>query len=565
MADIWANSGSPQDIQLAVDQAQAGDNVHVPEGDFVFNPNDAPSGQGVQILGGVNVFGAGKDKTILRQTRRVVGNIPMFSVDGRNGLRPRISGFTFKAYTVDEVEGYSATGVTMYCCKNFRVDHCKFIDFNNFEIYTGVYTVAVKQEDGVYQYYWNWGVVDHCDFDLPYKDTIGGSWGYGVGVFGPGRADAWLYNLSDIIGQFPETPPKCALYQWNPSTSQYDLIDPYGGKYFRWFVYIEDCTFSRCRHAIASNSGAFYVARHCTFQQPRPYPLVDVHGAGDIDWWGGRGAEIYDNTLDVNNIVGPSAIDYRAGGGAVFNNVIKNTSYGVRLSRDFQTTQFYVKDLWIWNNTFQNVGTQIHDYWGNTYTENIDYFLRERPSYAPYIYPHPLVSGETPPPTTPTTPFLGELEEGVYKVSVSPSIVSGSDTYVFKQWEDGSTNPVRIINLTSDMAITATYELLAPPPPGYHHLTIVAYNGTTNPTAGIYEIAEATTVQVTATPNTGCIFKHWLLDNVIAGLDPTITVAMDADHTLLAVCEPTPKFPVLQAGLGLLGVVGLVYLATRKG
>ncbi len=649
LAEYWANSGSPQDIQNAVDQALGGGNVYVPEGEFVFNPNDAPSGIGVQIPSGVNVFGAGKDKTILRQTRRVDGNIPMFKVSGRyvsSDKTSRISGFTFIGYIVDEVDGHLATGVTMYCCKNFRVDHCNFIDFNHFDIATSIYTVAERLEDGVYQYYWNWGVVDHCDFDLPYKDTIGGMWGYGVDVNGPGRQDSWLYNLSDILGQFPETPPKCALYTWNASTSKYDLVSVYGGKYFRWLVYIEDCNFSRNRHAIASISGAFYVVRNCTFKEPRPknYPMIDVHGALGVDWWSGRGAEVYNNTLyAAEGYTGSCAIDYRGGGGVVFNNTIINCTYGVRLSHDADQQVCWIKDLWIWNNNYQNVTVPInHWYSPSPYQEEVHYFLRPRPDYTPYTYPHPLVSGEQPP--QPTTPFLGELEEGTYVITVPTSVIDGSNTYNFKQWEDGTTNPVRTINLTVDMTIIATYELQtviinavagangsvspsgavtmtvgqvyqfqATPnadynfdhwdlgganigstnplplvatadmkakiltalftaiPPQQVSMTVAfdSTKGTVNLATGVHLFNVGDTIQFMAVAKTGFTFKQWTLNGTPPFVDNPLNLLITADmagKTLTAeFISPTPKFPVLQAGLGLLGIVGLVYLATRKG
>jgi len=402
-SNVTAESGSPEDVQAAVDLVAAAGvgNVYVPEGDFVFNPNDAPSGQGVQILGGVNVFGAGKNKTILRQTRRVNGNTPMFHVDGSNDLPTRISGFTFIGYVEDEVNGYLAGGVHMYNCKNFRVDHCEFVEFNHYGVLADIETVAIKLEGGEYQYYWNLGLVDHCDFDLPYKDTIGGIWGYGVHVVGPGRRDAWLYDLSDIIGQFPQASPRCALYQWNSGTGEYDLVDAYGGKFFRWLVYVEDCTFSRLRHAIVANTEGFYVARYNTFGEPRPkgYPIIDIHGAMDIDWWGGRGAEVYNNTIYAAEGYGSScAIDYRGGGGVIFNNTIIDCYYGVRLSCDELDNNLLcrVKDLWIWNNNFQNVEVPIHDFWGGIYEEEVDYFLWERPGYTPYPYPHPLTLEGTP-------------------------------------------------------------------------------------------------------------------------------------------------------------------------
>lgn len=51
------------------------------------------------------------------------------------------------------------------------------------------------------------------------------------------------------------------------------------------------------------------------------------------------------------------------------------------------------------------------------------------------------------------------LVEGVYTVEFPAAYESNGTTYAFKDWEDGSTNPVRIISLNSDKTIIAYYEV----------------------------------------------------------------------------------------------------------
>jgi hypothetical protein len=75
--------------------------------------------------------------------------------------------------------------------------------------------------------------------------------------------------------------------------------------------------------------------------------------------------------------------------------------------------------------------------------------------------------------TTPTLPLT--LQEGTHIIVVPSNVLVGSDIYNFKQWEDGSTNPTRTINLTSDLTITCTYQLQAPPPPAKGFLEIHAF------------------------------------------------------------------------------------------
>jgi hypothetical protein len=406
---IWAKSGSAEDIQAAVDAVAAGGGiVYVPAGSFPFNGSRTVyngMSVGVVVPGGVSVIGAGKDVTNLTCTAET-SNVMLYC-DGSNDKPIRISGITFIGYgplpgeTNDD--DHNQQGVLMWNCKKFRVDHCRFLNFPGHGVQAACYTHVARNEEGELQYYWNWGLIDHCDFDNPYKENPGTwAWGYGIGLGGGAGGTepiAWLYNISDIIGRWDiETNPiRCALYQWNSSTNQYDLVDPYGGKYFRWLVYIEDCTFKRCRHGIASNGGVWYVARHNYFEHnyPEGWPNVDIHGAmGNQGWFGGRGAEVYDNIINETTVTGGWGIDYRGGGGVVFNNTIISCSYGVSMRYEGPDTNVvcWVNDLWIWNNTFTDVNTQIYDPY-NLYDEEVHYFLRERPNYTPYPYPHPLTIG----------------------------------------------------------------------------------------------------------------------------------------------------------------------------
>ena len=107
-----------------------------------------------------------------------------------------------------------------------------------------------------------------------------------------------------------------------------------------------------------------------------------------------------------------------------------------------------------------------------------------------------------------------------------------------------------------------------PPPPEKQYLTIVAINGQTNPAAGTYEFDKNSLVTITATPNSGYRFKEWLLDNVSAGTSPSIVIAMDANHTVVAIFEVVPApvqagIPVWVIPVALLGA-GVLYLATKK-
>jgi hypothetical protein len=75
--------------------------------------------------------------------------------------------------------------------------------------------------------------------------------------------------------------------------------------------------------------------------------------------------------------------------------------------------------------------------------------------------------------TTPTSPLT--LQEGTHAIVAPSNVAIGTDVYNFAQWEDGSTNPSRTINLVADMTITATYQQAPPPPPAKGNIEIHAF------------------------------------------------------------------------------------------
>ncbi|UCB61216.1 MAG: PEGA domain-containing protein [Candidatus Bathyarchaeota archaeon] len=56
------------------------------------------------------------------------------------------------------------------------------------------------------------------------------------------------------------------------------------------------------------------------------------------------------------------------------------------------------------------------------------------------------------------TPWNGSLSEGSHTVSMPPDFTIGDKMYKFKNWEDSSTNQIRVLNLLEDDSITAFYE-----------------------------------------------------------------------------------------------------------
>ena len=368
LSKITANSGSPVDIQNAVNAvvAAGGGTVYIPVGNWTFNP--PVNGTGVTIPYTnvpISIIGAGIDLTILTETVNPGADLSwMFSrkwnAQNYNASAVRISGITFAGFVLNETFTQNIA-ITLDCTKDFRIDHCKFTNFVNTAINVdantgGTYRLAIT------------GVIDHCIIDDPYKDwvpSVGGTWGYGILVSGDHHS--YWQNLSNLLGQYG-----------NPNVTSE--------------VYIENCNFSRCRHAITENEDGFYVVRYCTFSEPRPknFAIIDVHGFNH-----GRGLEAYDNTVNgAAGYGGSVAFGIRGGGGCIFNNNIIGCSVGIWLLKESGGDPPYsVNDIYIWGNT-QTSGTPFQS--DSFYTQNVDYFLYARPGYTPYPYPHPLTLQTTP-------------------------------------------------------------------------------------------------------------------------------------------------------------------------
>ena len=55
------------------------------------------------------------------------------------------------------------------------------------------------------------------------------------------------------------------------------------------------------------------------------------------------------------------------------------------------------------------------------------------------------------------TPWSGDLEEGVYEIVFSEVFMAGGVDYGFVMWENGSTDPVRNVDLRSGLTVSCEY------------------------------------------------------------------------------------------------------------
>jgi hypothetical protein len=397
-SEVNATSGSPADIQAAVNAVDyaGGGTVYIPAGTFYW------TGETVTIPGGVNIVGASpagcmdhennwqsySATTILHNDAVPTSsyNVPtMFYVDGKNGKPTRISGIQFEATgpatASAEWEAQTNSAIHLLQCKNYRIDHCTFINF----ISTTILASAYSPTAGASAY----GLVDHCVIDLPYKlvaEPTGTGWqaGYGCDVLGNMRSNLnnWVDDVSLFAGKY-EAIPDVSL------------------------MIVEDCHFSRCRHAIDGANGGVSVPRFCLFDEPASYlnapnniGEVCSHGGGWDTMTAVELLEAYNNTIIGKLGIGDQGIRIRGGHAIVYNNdysAPRNEGWASRMvildsdSPDYEITQTY-----IWDNTYINC-TYLANPAGRTL--DIHYFLRAPTlaqdgwTYTPYPYPHPLITG----------------------------------------------------------------------------------------------------------------------------------------------------------------------------
>ena len=97
----------------------------------------------------------------------------------------------------------------------------------------------------------------------------------------------------------------------------------------------------------------------------------------------------------------------------------------------------------------------------------------------------------------------------------------------------GSDNPF-ILLMTDDHTLQPIFAQI-----NYTLAISAATGGTTNPTPGIYTYSGGTNVDVTAVPNTGYRFDHWVFDSSPVGSANPIRILMNSSHTLQAVFAET--------------------------
>jgi hypothetical protein len=351
-ADVHrAESLSPQDIQRAVDAAKPGDWVVLPSGVyFGFNST-------VYVPNGISIRGQGKDNTILCRT-------------AHPGIMFRFNDRKTSSKHIVEIRGFSLSGfgagLSLYHSgMRFRnmpyliIHDLEFKDFSS----TGIIINNCEP-----------ALIYSCSFSNIYPDDLSFT-GYGVAITGN--------------------------QQWD------DPKPPLGT---RNAVFIEDCIFETCKHGVSSSANSHVVVRHCTLSNPidNRY-LLDAHGHDLRKNSGSNTWEFYENTLTGSDSKKQTdwGIVVRGGSGVIWGNIINHCdpagfrsapkAVGISIDNhgiypDDYPDPFQVKACYIWDNRVDGnllkhiFVTEKASDWCK---KNRDYFLKEKPGYLPFPYPHP--------------------------------------------------------------------------------------------------------------------------------------------------------------------------------
>ncbi|MBL8025444.1 MAG: right-handed parallel beta-helix repeat-containing protein [Fibrobacteres bacterium] len=345
---IEARSGRSEDIKSAIDISQSTDTIRIPEGIFPFDGS-------IICSAGIQVIGAGYKKTVLKRNDSTTS--PFITINGMNDQPFLISGISFIGDTspTSKREDWGIRFIGN--CKKFRVTDCSFS-------HIGIAAIDVRGTSN--------GVVDQCFFNKIYRDSIG-NYGYAVLVCGTGDT-SWNFPL--LLGTGDA-------------------------------VFVEDCHFTLCRHAISSNQGSRYVFRfNKCIDNAAKNPAIDAHGLEYGSTRGSRSYEIYNNLIDNKESSHAwCGICIRGGDGVIFNNtLVKGTEIPIILANASGKDTIYpakdqIRDLYIWNNTYMGNSTtaKVLPEYGhyNMILQNRDYFNFAKPNYLPYHYPHPLRNTST--------------------------------------------------------------------------------------------------------------------------------------------------------------------------
>jgi hypothetical protein len=266
----------------AINAAKDGDIVQLPEGTAVWK-NGWNSKHWAKMKA-ITIQGAGIDKTIIRtDTTRAPGD-KAFVINGVDGKPFRITGITFDGTGFPDAGTWAGEVVISGNCKNFRVDHCKFLNMDQMMTITGD----------------TYGLIDHCYFHALKKK---GGLAQTIYCQGPGK--------SAFTRPFTMGTAEAVYFEDNEAHFSPEVVNATGNN--PWIV---------------PYNGARVVIRHNKIINSQLEIYRVRPGA-----YGSQSAEIYNNTFSTEGVkmFRPQGFIFIAGGVAmVFNNTVTGTTYNCR-------------------------------------------------------------------------------------------------------------------------------------------------------------------------------------------------------------------------------------------
>ncbi|MHB1035948.1 MAG: hypothetical protein ACYC35_15200 [Pirellulales bacterium] len=273
---------TPEAVWDAINAAKDGDIVQLPEGTALWkkgwNTNHWAKFKAITIQG------AGIDKTIIRDGTSTASGDEPFDIKGVEGKPFRITGITFDGTGLPSAGTWAGAMVIGGNCKNFRVDHCKFLNMDRMLTISGD----------------TYGLIDHCSFHALQKK---GGLAQTIYYMGPGKIN---FTKPLTLGT-----AQAVYFEDNEARFSPEVVEATGNN--PWIV-----PYDGGRVVIRHNK---IINTQLEIYRVRPGAL------------GSQSAEVYDNVFSAEGAkqFRPQGFIFIAGGAAmVFNNTVTGTSYNCR-------------------------------------------------------------------------------------------------------------------------------------------------------------------------------------------------------------------------------------------
>jgi len=273
---------TPEAVWDAINAAKDGDVVQLPEGTAVWK-----SGWNTRHwakMKAITIQGAGIDKTIIRDETSTASGDEPFDIKGVEGKPFRITGITFDGTGLPTAGTWAGEIVISGNCKNFRVDHCKFLNMDRMMTINGD----------------TYGLIDHCDFHALQKK---GGLAQTIMCMGPGKI---AFTRPLTMGT-----AEAVYFEDNEARFSPEVVEATGNN--PWIVPYQ---------------GARVVIRHNKIINTQLEIYRVRPGA-----YGCQSAEIYDNAFSAEGakMGRPQGFIFISGGVTmVFNNTVTGKTYNCR-------------------------------------------------------------------------------------------------------------------------------------------------------------------------------------------------------------------------------------------